>query len=294
MRSLSIPSCIPPYLLLLPIAIACAESNSKLTDGDSSDLGGNAGVAGDSGISGKAQGGQPQGGGGTTQEGGSPQGGNESGGAGNGGSTTAGVGGSNAGQGGSTTAGHGGNGDSGAGSPQGGSAGEESGGSGGATCVGKIVINEISPEGETGNDDFVELYNPESCPVDISGWTLVYVAATSTAEVKYWTANAGQQIPAKGFWVLGTKEFSGSSDGKLISGLKQTGGGVGLKTENGTLIDSVAWGNASKQHPLIEGTVCKAIPPNQSAARIPDGSDTNNNATDFKTPSTRSPGKPNF
>jgi hypothetical protein len=160
-----------------------------------------------------------------------------------------------------------------------------------------VVINEVSPEGTTGNDDFVELYNPESCPADIGGWKLDYLAATatsSTSPIPLWKASASQTLPAGGFLVLGTSAFTGDADGELSSGLKQEGGGVALKTSGGQVVDAVAWGDATAKHPFIEGTVCSVIGPGKSGARIPDGKDTQNNQSDFTTPSTRTPGATNF
>ena len=63
----------------------------------------------------------------------------------------------------------------------------------------------------------------------------------------------------------------------MTGGLAAAGGGVGV-FDGPTLKDAVAYGSASSTHPFIEGT----IPANQSAARSPNGKDTNNNATDFK------------
>lgn len=279
-------------LLLLSLAAACAESNSKLTEDTTPGTGGtsSAGTSGSAGTSSA----------GNTSAGAS---GSESGGAGSNagaGGSSGGAGGSDAGSGGSAGGDQGGAGGSDAGSGgssagTGGSGGSETAGSGGGTCTGKVLINEVSPEGpDGGNDDFVELYNPDSCPADIGGWTLSYSSATGSSPTTIWTASNSQKIPAKGFLVLGTTTFSGNADGELNSGLKQEGGGVGLKTDSGQLVDGIAWGTATKTHPFVEGSVCGTIPPSQSAARIPDGKDTDNNASDFTTPSTRSPGAPNF
>jgi gliding motility-associated-like protein len=64
-----------------------------------------------------------------------------------------------------------------------------------------VVISEMYGGGGNGGAvytyDFIELYNPTSAPVDISGWSVVYASATSLATAPF-TASATTQtvIPA--------------------------------------------------------------------------------------------------
>jgi hypothetical protein len=157
-----------------------------------------------------------------------------------------------------------------------------------------VLINEFSSEGkDSGNDDFVELYNPNDCAIDLEGWRLMYSSSSASPPMALWTAKAGLSLAPKGFLVLGTSGFTGTADEKLSSGLSQSGGGVGLRDASDALVDAVAWGNAVKNHPFLEGTLCKVVPANQSGARKPDGQDTDDNAADFLIPSPRTPGKSN-
>lgn len=43
-----------------------------------------------------------------------------------------------------------------------------------------VVISEVQVGGSTANDEFVELYNPTSSPITMSGWRLTKKASTGT------------------------------------------------------------------------------------------------------------------
>jgi hypothetical protein len=145
-----------------------------------------------------------------------------------------------------------------------------------------VVINEVSPDGASGSDEFVELHNSGTCVQSLSGWTLKYSSASGSTPATLWSAAASDSIPAGGYFVLGGSGFGGTKHGAMTGGLAAAGGGVGV-FDGPTLKDAVAYGSASSTHPFIEGTTpTPTIPANQSAARSPNGKDTNNNATDFK------------
>ena len=92
---------------------------------------------------------------------------------------------------------------------------------------------------------------------------------------------------------MATFAFAGSSDGALSSGLSKSGAGLALYDPTDSVVDRMAWGNVVAKHPCIEGAKCGAIDTDKSAARTPDGQDTDNNATDFKVGVARTPGKAN-
>ena len=70
-------------------------------------------------------------------------------------------------------------------------------------------------------------------------------------------------------------------------GLAGTGGGVGIRSANGTLVDSVGYGKATNA--LVEGSAAAAPAAGSSIERTPDGDDTNANATDFTIANTPTP-----
>jgi collagen type I alpha len=149
-----------------------------------------------------------------------------------------------------------------------------------------IRLNEV----QTGTsisaaDEFVELINSGSSPADIGGWKVVYRSAAGSSDTTLATIPRGTTLSAGGFYLLGGSAYSGSAaaDQAFTSGLAATGGGVGVRDGSGALVDSVGWGTAANA--LVEGSPAAAPPstagPGSSIERLPDGHDSDNNATDF-------------
>lgn len=124
----------------------------------------------------------------------------------------------------------------------------------------KIVINEFVSDPQSGENEWIELYNQEIAPVDLTGWTVhdgagQIVAPTST-------------ILGSGFFVI---EFSSN---KLNNG----GDIIILKNPTGDVADQVSYGTWD------DGNVSNnAIVPakGNAVARKTDGGDTNTDADDF-------------
>ncbi|HQP33961.1 MAG TPA: lamin tail domain-containing protein [Polyangiaceae bacterium] len=181
---------------------------------------------------------------------------------------------------------------------QGGSAGEA--GSGGVQGTGgasnpncHLVINEIMVgSSSSASDEFVEIYNPCSSPVDLSGWNLVYRSATGSSDIKLVDLSS-LAIGAQGYLVLAGSEFSGNADQTWTSGgLASAGGGVALRDSTDEAVDSIGYGSANNG--LIEGGAAPEAPEyDSSLARTPNGNDTDNNASDFQVAASPTPGKAN-
>jgi hypothetical protein len=155
-------------------------------------------------------------------------------------------------------------------------------------------VNEVST-GTTGSaaDEFVELFNPGTDALDVSGWKVVYRSAAGTSDTTLATIPASTTIPAGGFYLLGGNAYAGTAtpDQSFSAGLAGTGGGVGIRDATGALVDSVGWGTAANV--LVEGSPAAAPPstaaPGSSIVRLPDGHDTDANASDFTVSSTATP-----
>jgi hypothetical protein len=155
-------------------------------------------------------------------------------------------------------------------------------------------VNEVQT-GTTGSaaDEFVELSNTGSAAVDIGGWKVVYRSASGTSDTTLATIPTGTTLAAGGFYLLGGSSYAGAAapDQSFSAGLASPGGGVGIRDASGALLDSVGWGTASNA--FVEGSPAVAPPataaPGSSIARLPDGHDTNANATDFSVTSTATP-----
>lgn len=160
-------------------------------------------------------------------------------------------------------------------------------------CSGKVLINELMARGSgssAASQEFVELYNPNSCAVSLGGWKLAYRSKTGTGNTVLHPFGAGDSIAAGAFLVLGTASFSAKKDADMVVGMADEGQ-VGLVDDGDTLVDAVGYGATTG--PFIEGTSTVAAPPNGSVGRSTCGVDTDDNAADFKAYAQHSAGAPN-
>ncbi len=158
-----------------------------------------------------------------------------------------------------------------------------------------IVINEVQTEGTGGaEDEWVELFNPSSCAIDISGWVLKHESINGNSADTVWTAASGTVLAAGGYGVVAGTAYSGPTTfeiGSFNSGvLASDGGGLGLYGSSGTtLIDSMGYGSGASND-YVQGTAAAAPPTAESAARKPNGANTHDNGVDFATATTPTPG----
>jgi hypothetical protein len=153
------------------------------------------------------------------------------------------------------------------------------------TGTAAIVINEVQTSGAAGaGDEWVELFNPQACAINIGSWQLRHASATGTTIDKVFTAASGVSIAAGGYAVVAGTSYSASAPtiGAFTAGVfADTGGGLGLYDASGTLIDSMGYGPGAT-NPFVETTSAPAEGTSQSIARVPNGAETGNNASDFK------------
>jgi hypothetical protein len=118
-----------------------------------------------------------------------------------------------------------------------------------------VVMNEVYSRGVAGDLDWIEIYNPQSVAVDVSGYKIYDSGAKAGTKSKK-LFPAGTILPAKGFAyiIVDTATFAGDTSG---FGLSSSGETVWLENAAGTLIDTVA---------------LPAVGTDSSYARIPDGS----------------------
>jgi len=120
-----------------------------------------------------------------------------------------------------------------------------------AANSGDVVINEIAWAGTTDSsgDEWIELYNPTSTPVDLTGWII------EDDEAANYVIDTGV-ISARGYFLIEDSEDSINVPSDALSGLSlaNTGDSLVLKDEAGVVIDSVnasggAWyaGNATSK-----------------------------------------------
>ncbi|NTX50883.1 lamin tail domain-containing protein [Myxococcus sp. CA039A] len=177
-----------------------------------------------------------------------------------------------------------------------------------------VVISEFSG-GTTANarDEFVELYNPTSAAVDLSGWQLSYKSATGTNYGTAYTIPAGKSIPAHGYFLLGGTAYAGAvtadTTHNIDSSSSTTGGGhIRIQRLSGTVyvdVDRLGYGTgnapegtAAPSHPASGGSLeRKAVVSSTTAvmavggahATRGNGQDTDNNSADIVTRASRQP-----
>lgn len=146
-----------------------------------------------------------------------------------------------------------------------------------------LKINELAGGSET----FVELQN--RCPNDVvlDGVALYFGTGSPTTAVV--DLPRGGVVPSFGYVVFGTAMFSRSAKDGTMPTLPTGTGWIATVDAKGAVHDSVGWGSPS--------TVFEAVPlaelpdgiSGRSAARIPNGRDTQDNSADFHIVNTPTP-----
>lgn len=148
------------------------------------------------------------------------------------------------------------------------------------------VISEVygggGNNGAAYSHDFIELYNPTSTDIDLSGWTLSYYAANGNLGTS--TTLSGS-IPANNYFLVQQSAGSNTSLAALptpdVTGnanMSGSQGSVMLLDASGTEVDLLGWGATA----LFEGAPATKTTNSTSAQRILPGGDTDNNAADVR------------
>jgi hypothetical protein len=133
---------------------------------------------------------------------------------------------------------------------------------------------------ESASDEFVELVNVGTAPVDLSGYRVVYRSATGTVDIPV-AALAGTLAPGYFYLLVGSGFTGSNADQRFTASFAtQGGGGLALYDPAGAIVDSVGWTPATNA--FVEGSPAPLAPTaHGSEGRQPDGHDTDNNAADF-------------
>ncbi|QQR41475.1 lamin tail domain-containing protein [Myxococcus xanthus] len=192
------------------------------------------------------------------------------------------------------------------------------------SSTGHVVISEFAPAGPGGaGDEFIELYNPTSSAVDISGWKLQYKSATSTTGYNSsYTLPAGSVIAPRSYFLAVSSAYA-SSSGNTVTGNANWGGTIAMGGSAGhvrlgypemaltdaitspLVVDTVGYGSNANQP---EGTRIATVPPVAGSyerkasaistvesmttgadALLGNGHDSNDNSADFILRPTRQP-----
>lgn len=149
-----------------------------------------------------------------------------------------------------------------------------------------LVVSEVETGGASASDEFVEVANQGSGPVDLIGLELVYATSSGSTVTRKATWAASTILsPGKRVLVVNSAgSFAPIGDVVYTGGFAATGGALALRVVGGSVVDAVGWGDATNA--FVEGTAAPAPSASASVERRPGGSlgngiDTNENALDW-------------
>lgn len=148
-----------------------------------------------------------------------------------------------------------------------------------------IVISELRLRGVFAADEFIELFNPTSQPIDISGWTIAGSDGGGNTLVRAIVPANVTVNPGCFFLVTNRDNYTGNVPGDLtFTASFVDSGGAAIVNASGVITDQVGFslGSAYKEPPVL----APIAGGNNSYERKPGGeaghADTNDNAADFR------------
>ncbi|HXX60898.1 MAG TPA: lamin tail domain-containing protein, partial [Candidatus Sulfotelmatobacter sp.] len=148
------------------------------------------------------------------------------------------------------------------------------------------LLSEVMTGGASASDEFIELYDASADPIDLTGDEVVYVSASGGTVTRKATWGAATPLAAGQHLLLANSAgvYAAVADGTYSGGLAATGGAVALRAADGSVIDAIAWGDATNN--FIEGAAAPAPPAGSSLERLPgasggNGVDTNDDSLDW-------------
>jgi endonuclease G len=153
-----------------------------------------------------------------------------------------------------------------------------------------IVVSQFQVAGGTANDEFIELHNTSSNPVDLNGLRVVYRSASGTNDVLFAEWTTSTIVPAGGFYLIASTAYDGGVTPNFVynpttcaCSMSATSGGIAVRSgasNTGVILDAVGYGAATNA--FVETATTTAPVANTSQARQNNGcQDSDNNANDF-------------
>ena len=152
-----------------------------------------------------------------------------------------------------------------------------------------IVINEVQQAGQSVDDEFIELYNPNQFDIDLSGYSLKKKTSSGTESNLVSASKFSGTIPASGYFLivpLPNEDLTPNYTGEALPDLFYSFHSFYFAKDNtillydnyNTLLDKVGFGTAqdSETAPTVNPET------GQSIERKINGKDTDNNLEDFR------------
>jgi len=122
----------------------------------------------------------------------------------------------------------------------------------GSEILGERPTNCAENEYDAGKLEFVEIYNPNNLPIDLSSLGLKLEFITESGSTTRLFANLTGQIKENGYFLISYKCYLQDKANMFFNGTftkdifpKTSGGYLRLKTGGGEVLDQVSWGKAA-------------------------------------------------
>jgi len=149
-----------------------------------------------------------------------------------------------------------------------------------------LLVAEVVTGGVSASDEYVELTNAATEPLDLLGLEVVYVTSSGATVTRKASWDSSLLIAPGRHLLLANSRglYASAADATYSGGLSASGGAIVLRPTGGAPIDAVGWGDAVNG--FVEGTASTAPAAGSSIERRPGGIngntfDSNDNATDF-------------
>ncbi len=149
-----------------------------------------------------------------------------------------------------------------------------------------LVASEVQTGGASASDEFVEIANQGTGPVDLVGLELVYATSSGSTVTRkaLWDASFVLDVGKRVLVVNSAGVYAAIGDKAYTGGFAATGGAVALRVVGGSVLDAIGWGDATNA--FVEGGPTVAPASGSSLERSPGGAlgngvDTNDNALDW-------------
>ncbi len=155
-----------------------------------------------------------------------------------------------------------------------------------------LVISQFQAGGASVNDEFIEILNTSSAPVDLNGYRIVYRSQNGVNDVNFYAWTTSTTLLPGQYYLIASTSYTGSATPNATynnttcsCALAAADGGLAIRQgspNTGAVIDAVGWGSGTNI--FFEGSRTTAPGNNNSKARKENGcQDTDNNSADFET-----------